>query len=121
MARKLKLLFRSVGKDDAPVYHINGAHGGPTPDGCVAMWTYVESAAIPDTQVGEADAKGGVTVEPPSSDMPTIDRRFQCGLVMTPGNAREIAKWLGEQADKADQVSETIQRNESLKRTDPKR
>lgn len=108
MVDKLKISFRSTGKDDAPLYHVSGAHGGATPDGCVVMWAYMESAAIPDSQAGEVDERGQLVMQPKSAQNVTMDRRFQCGLVMTPVNAREISRWLDEQANKAEEAAQSV-------------
>jgi hypothetical protein len=109
---KPKLLFRSVGKDEAPLYHIMGARGGPSADGSVIMWVYMDTAALPGDLVGEPDDQGKVKFPP---EEPAIDRRFQCGLIMSSENAKVIGEWLQNQGDKADALRQSITAFKSAK------
>lgn len=88
---------------DKPSYAVNGAWGGPTPDGSnVVAHVFLERYALPNylTYDSEQD-ESGVRIDTNSEQRVAradVTREVQATLVMTPESALRLSKWLEEKA-----------------------
>ena len=79
--------------------HVDGAHGGPTPQGLISMNVYSERAPIPQQLIHniKPDHSLGEPVEIIGRE--GIVRDVEASLIMNPTVARSIAVWLIKKAD----------------------
>lgn len=93
MAEK-EVIFEYIDSPDYRVYRANGAAGGITPQGDIRIDLYFESARLPDRVIHMVTPDGlGPQIEREPEET-VIERELQCGLVMTPEQARGLAQWI---------------------------
>lgn len=91
----------SISFEESPHHHtapVNGAWGGPTPDGQIVAALYQERNTIPD--IIEVEVQDGVA-DPSKGDRISrgdILREIQATLVMSPEAAQRIGEWLIEKS-----------------------
>ena len=102
-----RVVFRFGPVENAPIYHVDGAWGGPSPDGTMHAWLYVDVPEFPSHETVSLDAETGnvtgrsATMEQHAGEV-VAHRIFQCGLVMSPEKARAIGQWLCNHAEELD-------------------
>jgi hypothetical protein len=92
--------FKYVFADDYNPVYANGAFGGATPRGEVAVNFFVERPAIPYSQTFRLDASGvlGPEVErSPGHEHTVMVRYISTGVVMSLASAKLIRDWLARQ------------------------
>jgi hypothetical protein len=97
---KLSISFRKA--PDYRLYPATGAWGGPTPDGQILMNIFVEHGALPSYQTFKVNDEGRVNLNEVLESAAAGDgeRDVLCGIVLTPTNAKKIAEWLNNHADR---------------------
>ena len=82
--------------------HVDGAWGGVTPNGGIAVSLYHEHNPVP-SKVTLRLEKGG-TIQEDKSGGRGIRREIEVEARMTPEVARALAEWLSRKADEADEI-----------------
>ena len=83
--------------------HVDGAWGGVTPGGGIAVNVYNEHSPLPSSQT--VILTGGGKTSPKPTGETGIVRVIETELRMTPDVARSIATWLAGKADDADRLA----------------
>lgn len=92
---KFKYIFS---KDYNPKY-INGAYGGITGKGEIAVHFYLERPALPNSQTHNLTKDGKLSDNPefePADLMKSMIRFVDTGIVMDLRTAKDIAQWLDD-------------------------
>ena len=83
--------------------HVDGAWGGATPGGEIAVNVYNEHSPLPSS-VTLTRTEDGKTSHEPTGETGIV-RVIETELRMTPDVARTLATWLVEKADYADRLT----------------
>jgi hypothetical protein len=119
-----KVIVKYEDPQGRPFLPVNGAHGGPAPNGnSVVVHLYAESGTIPprfDANVasdGSIDFQGAVAAMPPS-----LTRHVVSSIVMSPEDAVSIGSWLVKKGTQALEVRIRVQEQSPRKenKTDDK-
>lgn len=93
----------------SPNYHllpVNGAWGGPSVQGNLAVDFYVERLATPEAIIHSVDESGvGPETRIPDQNVRSIERELVVGFLLTPAAARAIGEWLITKADEHDRLA----------------
>ncbi len=90
-----KAVFQFEKDQDYRLVAVDGAWGGVTNKGEIAMHLYSEQHALPTsiTHVVEPEGRIGAQIDPQPGQLKYV-RHLSVGVVMRPENARSIATWL---------------------------
>ncbi|MFH6603445.1 hypothetical protein ACEZ3G_08150 [Maribacter algicola] len=88
--------------------YVNGAHGGVTPKGEIAINFFMERHAIPYSQTYEVDEDGLLTREIKDEAEPkdlntSFIRYIKTGIIVDYSTAKSIYQWLGNHIDKIEE------------------
>ena len=79
------------------IISVGGAYGGITPDGKVYAGVYNDLPPIPSEIVQEVGPEGNLGAVLSRTGDPTIERRFEVGLLMDLNTAIALRDWLDKQ------------------------
>ncbi len=111
VGKKAEFRIRVVESDGDPL-PIRGALGGPTLDGLIIFRPYSERPGVAALTRYDVGTGGRVDLQK-TKDMPDVNlvRTIHSTMVFSPHTAREIAKWLLMQAEKAEELVEQVGHN----------
>ncbi len=98
MAAPKKIRFHYIKSNYFRVVHVDGAHGGITPNGNIFFSAYSQRAPIPQITTHKIEADGSVTEEIREERVGKdgIVREVEVGIMMDAATAESLHKWLGE-------------------------
>jgi len=101
MAPPEKVRFHYIKSNYFRVVHVDGAHGGVTPDGNIFFSAYSQRAPIPQITTHKVDAEGSVAEEIREERITKdgIVREVEVGIMMDIATAESLHKWLGEKIE----------------------
>ncbi len=91
-----------------PVY-VNGAHGGVSPRGELAVNFYLERTPLPNSITHEINANGtigNVVAEDPDDLKNSVVRYVDSGIILNYESARNIHLWLGERLKEMESIEQ---------------
>lgn len=90
------------------VIHVDGAHGGLSPDGTnIVMSVFNERKPIPKTEKPTVSSQGGLVPDPaPDSRGCDVLREVEATLIMNLETAAMLTEWLGRHTEQLKQVRE---------------
>lgn len=97
------LTFKYIfAKDYNPIF-VNGAWGGITPGGEIAISFYLERAGLPITETHELDKSGilGKVINRTPEEQIVV-RYIENGIILTIDGAKTLYAWLGEKIKEAE-------------------
>jgi len=88
--------------------HVDGAHGGLTPDLNVFAAWWLQRGPIPDSTVHPLapDGKGFMAGASETNSKAALIREVEFGIVMTLEVAAQVHKWLGDQLQQAEKIKQ---------------
>ena len=102
MPEKPNIKFKYIFPDDYNPKYINGAYGGITPKGEIAVNFYLERQGLPISQKYEIMPEGklGDEIDKEPSDLQTSMVRYvDTGILLNLNSAKEIIAWLNEKVE----------------------
>jgi hypothetical protein len=99
--------FTYAKSDDYKVYFINGAYGGLTPHGDIECNFFFEHKPLPESEV-LVNVGGKLEKLPEEISNPQFTREIKVGIILTPPEARIIAKWLNDKVDDFDRLFKPV-------------
>jgi len=103
-----KVIFVYNKPEAHQTYYANGAYGAITPRGDFEFNFFFEHRDVPGEEVMNVE-EGQLKPEGPNSTEVTIMRDIKVGIIMTPGQAENLGKWI------LSTVNEYRKKTESLK------
>ena len=98
--KNIRFLFKK--NEEYKTHFINGVYGGLSTHGDVICNFFFEARDLPGEELGTID-NGNLILSPPSEAEPIdIIRELKVRLIMSPKEARDIAKWILSKADEAE-------------------
>ncbi len=88
------------------VVHVDGAFGGPTPQGKILVSVYSERLPLPKVITQELKPDGSLGEEVDRLSRGGIFREVEVALTMDKNVAEAIRDWLGDQIRKLDKIEE---------------
>ncbi len=105
-----KIKCKYIFKEDYNPKYINGAQGGITPQGEIAINFYLERQALPVSQTYKVD-DGKINAKEVESEPSDLNNSFvriiENGVVMNYQTAKEIYKWLGNNIEQLEKISKS--------------
>ncbi|MEP7384435.1 MAG: hypothetical protein ABI910_22365 [Gemmatimonadota bacterium] len=94
-----EIVFHHIKTSGYRTIHVDGVHGGLSPNGLIHFSVYSERFPIPRETVFPIDAAGAVGSEivERRDTKGGVVREFEAGLVMDIRTTRAVHKWMGEQ------------------------
>lgn len=98
MAAPKKIRFHYIKSNYFRVVHVDGAHGGITPNGNIFFSAYSQRAPIPQITTQKVEADGSITEEIREERVVKdgIVREVEVGIMMDAATAEALHKWLGQ-------------------------
>jgi len=112
---KQEFTFKYIFTHDYNPVYVNGAHGGVTPRGELAINFYQERQPLPNSITHELNPNGTIGTEvavQPDDLTRSLVRFVSSGVVLNQQTAREIYYWLGEkirEMESMEQAKTTLQ------------
>lgn len=99
MPKKVKFVYYKP--EDYKIHPVNGVWGGPTGRGDIVVHFFVERHEIPKEHIHSVNEDGSLgPLEREEKEMLQVARELQVGIMLSPREATNIAKWLNEQVEK---------------------
>lgn len=89
------LTFHYIKATDFRTIHVDGAIGGPTPQGLLHVSLWAQRPAIPREVVQAITPEGKLGDEISRQGREGITRELQVDAMLTLGAAKEVHQWLG--------------------------
>ena len=98
MAAPKKIRFHYIKSNYFRVVHVDGAHGGITPNGNIFFSAYSQRQPIPQITTQKVEPDGSITEEIREERVVKdgIVREVEVGIMMDASTAESLHKWLGE-------------------------
>jgi hypothetical protein len=104
--RPERIRFHYIKSNEFRTIHVDGIHGGLTPQGLIQMAVFSERFPIPRETVHSVAEKGlGPEIRQERVSREGIVREVDVNLIMSATQARSIAKWLNGKAQEWDKVA----------------
>ena len=98
----MEVEFHFVKSEFFRVIHVDGAHGGPTPQGLIHMALYSERTPIPRQIVNHVSADGTVGREVSRDSRNGVYREVEASAIMSLDVARALHHWLETHIERMD-------------------
>jgi len=99
-----KVFFKYEQSDGYRIVHATGARGALTPNGDILFELFTEFALMPSEEIRRLNPNGTLgELECPQPRKQTVEmfRQLQVGVVVSPGDAETIGKWLLKKVEEA--------------------
>ncbi len=106
------ITFKYIFPDDYNPVFVNGAWGGVTPSGELAISFYLERLGLPIKETHELTDEGklGQIINREPEDQVAV-RYIQNGIILTLDGAMTIYDWLGKKIKEAEKIKEDINKS----------
>ena len=111
MSEKPTIKFKYIFPDDYNPKYVNGAYGGITPKGEIAVNFYLERQGLPISQTYEVSSEGnlGDEIHKEPIDLQTSMVRYvDTGILLNLNSAKEIISWLSEKVEILERTNKKI-------------
>lgn len=86
------------------IFHVDGAFGGPTPNGQIYMALFVERATIPEVVRYEIKRDGSLSEEISRLGKTGAVREVEAGIIMNLETAKSLREWLNQKITEIESV-----------------
>jgi len=112
----VELCFHYIKGEYFRTIHVDGVHGGATPQGKVQMSVFSERFPIPQTTVATLTETGLVEeIRAKRVSKEGIIREVEANLILDRHIAKSIGKWLIKKADEMESIEKNVLEDSQLK------
>lgn len=94
--------FHYIKTDNYRTFHVDGAFGGPTPNGQIYISLFIERAPIPEIVRHKINADGTISEEVSRIGKKGVVRETEAGLIMSLEVAKILQNWLNQKIIEAE-------------------